>query len=103
MHDPKVEVTATGAVSFQSDFQGSPKMYASYATFHPGKKGSLDRAVDWLTDAYVHRLYKGKVVTDFDEVTRRFPDGTFTLSKIVFRLVSQICRSRGRVGPPLCG
>ncbi len=80
--DRNVEFTATGALSFQSDFEGSSKMYASYATFHPGRKGSLDQAVDWLADAYVHKLYRGRVRTDFDEVTRRFEGATFTLSKI---------------------
>jgi hypothetical protein len=77
---PRVSV----AVSFMSDYEypGHPQMYASYVTFFPGQKGSLENRAEWLENTYVKGLYQGRIITDFDEHSRRFANAVFGLKKI---------------------
>lgn len=75
------EVTA--AVSFESEYQGSPGMYASYVTFNPSSQLSFKSAVDWLDDVYVRQMYGGKIVTDFDEQVSHYAGAVFSLEKVM--------------------
>jgi hypothetical protein len=60
------------AVSFESAYEGEPRMYASYVTFYPGEAGSLQSRVRWLEEVYVKGMYQGRIVTNFDEHRTRF-------------------------------
>ncbi len=71
------------AVSFQSEYEGQPRMYASYVTFDPGQAGSLKTRIDWLENTYVSGMYQGRIVTDFDEQTIRFRGAVFSLEKVM--------------------
>lgn len=74
------------AVSFESRSRllGPRGMvFATYVTFFPGVKGSLQRRRDWLRDAYVAGRYEGKVISDFDEQVPRFGDAPFSLLRVL--------------------
>jgi hypothetical protein len=58
-------------------------MYASYATFDTGVRGSEGETVNWLQEVYVEGLYGGRVITDFDEQMTRFADATFSLRNVM--------------------
>jgi hypothetical protein len=55
----------------------------SFATFKPGSRTSLQRAVEWLRDRY--GLVQTDVLNDFDEQEEHFRDATveFALSQVV--------------------
>jgi pimeloyl-ACP methyl ester carboxylesterase len=80
---PHVELSATAAVAFASEFEGRWRIYATYATFQPGNKESLERAYAWLESFYIHHLYRGEVITDFDETVSMFEQAPLGLSKIL--------------------
>jgi hypothetical protein len=69
----------SAAVSFQSDYEGVPSLYATYVTFDTGEPRSLQRAVEWLDKTYVSQLYGGRIVTDFDQQSTHFAGATFSL------------------------
>jgi hypothetical protein len=73
------------AVSFESRSAqlGPPGMvYATYVTFFPGIKGSLQLRRDWLRDRYVGEWYQGEVISDFDEQVPRFGDVPLGLPRV---------------------
>jgi len=67
-------------ISFERD---DGTVHAAYANFRPGERGSLERAVEWLAETYVKRIYQGRVITDFDEQTRWFDDADFSLERVM--------------------
>ena len=73
----------SAGISFLSSFEGTNKMYASYATFDVGVRGSLDEVVNWLEEVYVEGLYSGRVITDFDEQMTHFANATFSLRNVM--------------------
>jgi hypothetical protein len=73
----------TVATSFVSTYEGEPKIYATYVTFDPAKNRSLREMVQWMENEYVKGLYKGKVLTDFDEIVNHFDDAPFSLKKVM--------------------
>ena len=73
----------SAGISFESAFEGSPKMYATYASFEPGVANGLEEVVDWLQEVYVQGLYSGRVITDFDEHMNHFAGATFSLRKVM--------------------
>ena len=84
-----VTLEASVAVSFVSNYQGSPKVYASYVTFHPDVKGSFEEAVSWMKTEYVEGEYGGRIITDFDQTRTIFPEARLALSNVMDRLVSR--------------
>ncbi len=70
-------------ITFESRYEGYPRMYAAYVTFYPSKQGSLERRVEWLEKSYVTGLYRGRVVTDFDEQEVHFTNAVFTLQRVM--------------------
>jgi hypothetical protein len=71
------------AASFLSHFEGSPKIYASYVTFDPGRPHAQKNAAEWLKEEYVERLYKGSLLTDFDQRAPMFSNALFTLDQVL--------------------
>jgi hypothetical protein len=80
---PLEELEVSVAVSFQSNYEGSPGIYASYVNFDPGKKGSFQERVSWMEQDYVSQKYKGEVITDFDEQKSHFAKAPFSLKKVM--------------------
>lgn len=73
----------SAAVTFSSTYEGYPRMYAAYVTFYPGKKHSLQDRIEWLQETYVEGMYRGRIITDFDEQTRHFQYADFSLEKVM--------------------
>jgi hypothetical protein len=88
--NPKpIELEGSVAVSFVSDCQNLPKVYATYVTFRPDVKGSFDDATAWMKKTYVEGEYRGRIITDFDQTRTIFPEARLALSKVMDRLVSR--------------
>ena len=84
---PPIEVTAIATFSSRSDeYRG---LNASYVTFEAGKRGDLESASEWLESIYIRQSYGGRILTDFDEQTRRFESASFSLTKLLNGLVKR--------------
>lgn len=81
--------TVTVAASFEGEFENQKGIFASFVTFFPGEKGSFERAVNWMENEYIGKMYKGKVITDFDQQESHFPDAVFALDKVMTRTLSK--------------
>jgi hypothetical protein len=77
--EPEVSVAA----SFVSSYEGRPGIYATYVTFEPGSPGSFLRSIDWLKQSYVEQLYKGHILTDFDQTKTHFPEAALSLRRVM--------------------
>lgn len=77
------DLSVSVAVSFVSSFQGPQTVYASYVTFDPSSRKSFEDSIRWMEDEYVVGLYKGRIITDFDQIRPRFKDAPFSLSKVM--------------------
>jgi len=77
------ELKITIASSFVSSYEGNPKIYATYVTFDPSKQNSFRNMVRWMEDEYVSNQYKGKILTDFDELESHFDDAPFSLKRVM--------------------
>ena len=84
-----VQPESTIAVSFVSEFEGRPDIYATYVTFRPDVAGSFDEAVTWMKREYVEGEYDGRIITDFDQTRTIFPEARLALKKVMGRLVSR--------------
>jgi hypothetical protein len=71
------------AASFLSAFEGASKIYASYVTFDPGRRGARLGAANWLKEEYVEKLYEGSLLTDFDQRAPLFANALFTLDQVL--------------------
>lgn len=71
------------AVSFEGEFEAEQGVFWSYVNFNPADAAEESQRIEWLHDTYVCHSYKGKVVTDFDEQQKRFPDAVFSLAKVM--------------------
>ena len=81
---PEIEgYSVSSALSFVGEYDGVEGLYATYATFDPARRESLEKAVQWLQEFYVEDQYKGVIVTDFDEVRPHFPDVVFGLPDLM--------------------
>jgi len=81
---PRVSV----AVMFRSKYEGGNNVFSSYVTFFPSQPRSFSNRVDWLENTYVKSLYKGEIITDFDEQNRRFETAQFSLKKVLDKQIS---------------
>jgi hypothetical protein len=72
----------TAAVGFRGKEQGRTRMFATFASFENGNAQSLSDSVEWLGDIYVGRVFKGEVVIDFDQQSRRFAGAVFSLDSL---------------------
>jgi len=79
-HQP---ISVTGAVSFLSDYEGRTQLYASLVTFYPQESDSLEEASRWLEEVYVQGMYRGKILTDYDQCMARFANAPFSLDKVL--------------------
>lgn len=88
------------AASFVSDFEGDPRIYATYVTFEPSTKGARRSAAAWLDEEYVKGLHKGHILTDFDQQAPSFGDTLFGLDDILASpdLADQIYKLREHYG-----
>jgi len=84
-----VTLETSVAVSFVSDYQGSPKIYVTYVTFRPDVKGFFEEAVSWMKTEYVEGEYHGRIITDFDQTQTVFPEARLALAKVMDRLISR--------------
>ena len=75
--------TVSAAISFMGQIDGKEGIYATFSTFDPARENSLNRAINWMGQYYVSQLYKGVVITDFDEVIPRFPGAVFNLPDLM--------------------
>jgi hypothetical protein len=71
------------AASFLSDYEGYQKIYASYVTFNPGLEGARQNAARWLREEYVEGLYRGSVLTDFDQQSPTIGNSLFSLDQVL--------------------
>lgn len=71
------------AASFLSEFEGKPKIYASYVTFDPGFKGAQQSSTQWMQEEYIQGLYKGSMLTDFDQQQPELPGTLFGLDQVL--------------------
>lgn len=71
------------AVSFEGEFRAEKGLFWSYVNFNPADAAEESQRIEWLHETYVRHSYKGKVITDFDEQQKRFPDAVFSLAKIM--------------------
>ena len=78
-----VDLNVSVAVSFLSRFEGHNRIYATYVTFDPASKVSFKENLRWMEYEYVTEKYKGKVITDFDQIMSHFPNATFSMEKIM--------------------
>jgi len=76
-------------VTFESEYEGYSSIYASYVTFFPGIRGSMERRLDWLENTYVKGKYNGRIVTDFDEGERHFKHAIFSLDRVMNNTLSK--------------
>jgi len=83
----RVQLETSIAVSFVSDYQGPPQVYATYVTFQPDVEGSFEEAVSWMKTEYVEGEYKGRIITDFDQTQTIFPEAGLALANVMARLV----------------
>lgn len=93
---PRSETTGyyvSAAVSFEGEFKGKRGVYITYATFDPASRDSLAKACRWMEDFYVQDRYKGVIITDFDELSPRFPYAVFGLPDL---MAGRLDRSRVR-------
>jgi hypothetical protein len=77
------ELAVTVGVSFRSSYEGQAKTYATFVYFDPTRPESFERNVGWMEETYVEGRYKGRIITDFDEVRGRFANAPFSLSKVM--------------------
>lgn len=77
------DLSASVAVSFLSEYEGRPKVYATYVNFRPGDKHSFRDHIEWLEDKYVKQKYHGRIITDFDEQRGHFTNAPFSLNKVM--------------------
>jgi hypothetical protein len=71
-------------VSVPISFQGADgSVNAAYANFWAGETHGVDRAARWLEDIYVRQLYKGTVITDFDEQVSWFAKAELALETVM--------------------
>lgn len=77
------EMSVTVASSFISNYEGQSKIYASYIGFDPSKKTELAENVEWMEDEYVRGMYKGRILTDFDQTVNHFDYAPFSLKKVM--------------------
>jgi len=90
MPRPEVkEFAVSAAISFVGMFDQREGMFATYATFDPAQRSSLEHAVSWMEKFYVTEQYKGLVVTDFDEVLPRFQGVVFGLPDLMAGKLNQ--------------
>ena len=77
---PPPRVRASLAIMFGDDLAWQ---HYSFATFQPGSRPSLDRAVEWLRDQY--GLSQTGVLNDFDEQEEHFHDAAvgFALREVM--------------------
>jgi hypothetical protein len=86
---PMRPLNASVAVSFVSEYQGAPKVYATYVTFEPNRPGTFDAAVTWMKQEYIEGQYRGRIITDFDQTRNIFPEARLALSKVLDREVTR--------------
>jgi len=79
----KPHLLVSVAVSFEGEFESNRDIYWSYVNFNPADAAEESQHIEWLHDTYVRHSYKGRVVTDFDEQQKRFPDAVFSLAKVM--------------------
>lgn len=81
----KFKVTA--AVLFRGKVEGYKDTFFVYSNFEPGKRGNLDDTIEecvyWMEKKYVTGMYRGKVLTDFDEVVPRFDNVSFPIKALM--------------------
>jgi hypothetical protein len=83
------KLEASVAVSFLSDYQGAPAVYATYVSFRPDIEGSFDEAMSWMKKDYVEGEYGGRIITDFDQTRTVFSEARLALSDVMDRLISR--------------
>lgn len=101
----KFKVTA--AVLFRGNVEPYKGTFFAYSNFDPGKRGNLDytieQCVDWMEKNYVTGMYRGKILTDFDEVVPRFDNVSFPIKALmnpdadassVFQMCSKLYRNQ---------
>lgn len=72
----------SAAVGFSTEDRHS-SLFATYTTFMNGDESSLRDSVEWLNDVYVRKTFRGTVVTDFDQQSRRFAGAVFSLDSLL--------------------
>jgi hypothetical protein len=88
----EVSVAASFISGYLSDYRGESKIFAAYVTFDPGREGARQSAARWLREEYVEGLYRGSILTDFDQQAPSISESLFSLDQVLSSsdLVKQI-------------
>lgn len=80
-------IDVTAAVLFRGTVDEEESTFFVYSHFNPCERHSIDntidQCIDWMERRYVRGLYRGEVLTDFDEVTPRFEDVIFPMRALM--------------------
>src|SRR5687768_4688729 len=82
-------LSLTVARTFISSYEGIPKLYASFVGFDPSNQKQFEGNVKWMEEEYVIDMYKGQVLTDFDQMANHFLNVPFSLNKIMNQEVNE--------------
>lgn len=96
----RFEAEVSVAATFLSEYEGYPKIYASYVTFDPSREGAQRSAAQWMRDEYIQGLYNGSPLTDFDQQAPSIANTLFSLDDVLTSpdLVTQIALLRKKFG-----
>lgn len=82
--DVAAELQVSVAVLFSCSRGHNAGTHLTYATFNPaGQEAAVQRCARWLDEVYVRELYRGRVLTDFDEQVPRFKRVEFGLRRVM--------------------
>jgi hypothetical protein len=85
----------TAAVTFgigDSGYSGGVRY--TYSHFNPSIPHDIDTCVNWIKEIYVEEMYRGKVLTDFDEQMSHFEGTIFPIKTLMDPHLSQDSFSR---------
>jgi len=73
----------TASVSFEGTVEGKKGIFYTYSHFDPKSLSSLKECVEWIERNYVNKMYKGTILTDFDEERRHFSGIVFPVNYLM--------------------
>ncbi len=85
----KEALSVTVASSFISNYEGMPKTYATYVGFDPSDENAFKKNIEWMENEYVIGMYKGQVLTDFDQTINHFKNAPFSLEKVMSHIIDE--------------
>ena len=82
------DLEVSAAAGFAGVVDGKPGTFITYASFHPGSLSSRAECTKWM-EHYAVNMYRGRILTDFDEIENHFDSAVFSLDKVMSFNLSQ--------------